>query len=469
MKRMILSAWLIGGWASVAHAGEKTFADLCDVSLFSKEKRDMHVCVDMTGGTPSVVAQSDRVLLGNRSTVVHVLVPEGMGLDVQISGATGTVTQTVWSKTERSSEEAPKTSAPNSKTDSAFSPPDGTLVKVFVIPPRVLPDGETTAVLNVRMWKAGTGSKAWYESAHQWKQVLADQLIPDQRAQVELHKVDVEVATLRVKRLEERLTAATKEEDKTKLSTELENARKQLIGFLQEQAKGVQQLASYETMLGDMTALAASDAVKKAEGRDFSTLSPPGVDKLTAWRAAAATASDIRVRLEAPEEITLKPYELLYDKGVIGAINVGTGVVFLPRNRTYAASSYTDETGATAAEVVETTSGSVDVELVATYTHYFWAVPDSLESPVLGVSGGVSFADLSADANPGSIYLGLNGGFKNLSLGVYGVVRKVDELQPGTALGQAIEVDTTVPTVSGYRPGIAIMLTLTPDLFTIKG
>lgn len=468
---LLASAWL--GEARAANASDTNAwcTKESDVARSIRKRNAMIVCVDMVG-SPRVVSQSKAVLLANRPVIVVVHTEIGKQVEVSLSGTAGMVDQGI-AEAKRQSQVRSRQGGGGHKAEPPPPvPPSTTSANSYYFPPRQLADGESNVTLTVRSWTEGTGAAAWEGPAHAWVQMLNSVFIPNAEATIEIDDARVDALRQIVSELEVKLgkeTDTTKQDD---LSKKLDGKRAEYSAALAQRSLLKSQLAAYRALLEDMEFVASPEAMKKAQGRAFDAVNlagPPVKPTDAEVEAAAAAAAMIRDLLETPDEMVLPTYEIPYDVGVIGSFNLGAAVVPFGTNHSYDTVETTDEnTGVAAPTIVETTSGSMDVELVASYTQYFWAAPDLKSSPFVGLSVAVSFADLTGDGPPGSIYLGPSGGFKNLSVGLYIGARKVTQLQPGYEIGDTLDAGEEVPTSAGYRLAGAVMVSLTPDLFTVK-
>lgn len=431
-----------GAGPAPALAGAPEWTEPCGAA--PPWSRTLTVCVDLIG-TPRLVAQSRPELLANRSVDVWVRAPAGTSVRVSLSGEPGLVQQTTWGR-------------------SGEGPTEETTSLVFHLAPRIAAEGESSVTLEVASWVPETPEvyAARRLRVEGLLVYLSAQSAPEAEARLVRAERAVATAAEALAAADSNAAAATGAAAEAARLTQTQR-RDEHTQAIRDRAEAGVILDAARRAVADLEWLRAPDGLVKAEGIALLTSLP---DPATAPspQEVATSAAALRSEVERPP-ITRLESAIAYNKGVVGAFNVGSAIIVGPRARTYEASPVGDDQ----AELTETTGGGVDVELVATYTQYLYAVPDVPNSRFLGVSGGIAFASLAnQDGLPGSLYLGLAGGFRNISLGAYAVVRDVDELRPGAAVGDTIAAGADLPLNHGYRLGFAAVLNFTPELFAVK-
>lgn len=181
-----------------------------------------------------------------------------------------------------------------------------------------------------------------------------------------------------------------------------------------------------------------------------------------------------------------KASDELLDEGTIeffvettynGAFRLGVGAVFLGAvDAQYSARTVA---GSSQAELVAESEDDVNVDIILGYTAYL----DADGRPQTGcVSKPWCFAPyfglgLLSPRTDGevdflkSIHLGAEWEpVPNMAIGVTAVLRRVSRLAPGARVGQPIDPNSDVPTVSEWTVGLGVVLNLSPDfLRTARG
>lgn len=222
------------------------------------------------------------------------------------------------------------------------------------------------------------------------------------------------------------------------------------------------------------SALAAMDATGPPPRRDLYTAIPiaprlPGSSKIQVKLIGANDAAKV---IGASQ-----PIELIVDKTYSGAFRVGVAGILAARDRTFESKRLP---GSNQAEVV--VSAQTPVELVLAYSMFLdgfgkngrsYHYPREGSGPYLlrhlGLLIGFGVLSLSGDKTDWlkSLHAGLEWEFhQNLSIAATFTLRRVTELADGVLVGSAVP-DGGLPTHTTYRPGAALVLTFSPDLFRL--
>jgi hypothetical protein len=176
---------------------------------------------------------------------------------------------------------------------------------------------------------------------------------------------------------------------------------------------------------------------------------------------------------EGEQKVNEALIELLVDLTFNSAVRVGVAGIFLDAvDRQFEARA---QPGSGQSEIVSTTTGEYDLELVAGFAPFlekngrsYTAGGSANFAPYFGI-GVLSVSPDGANVDfLKSIHLGIEWApNQNFSIAATGVLRRVTRLAPGLQVGGPVNGD--VPTISTQAFGAAVVLNFSPELLNFAG
>jgi hypothetical protein len=157
---------------------------------------------------------------------------------------------------------------------------------------------------------------------------------------------------------------------------------------------------------------------------------------------------------------------LLVDQHTVGAVRLGASALWGASSNSWGA---VQRPGAASPQITRTAGGPIDVELVASYTQYAHPLSATATAPRLGLNFAVGLADLTdATLGLGSGYLGLDIGWRDLSIAPSLVVRRVDRLSQGSTGGAFVATEADIGLRKVWTPGLALVINAPLELLGVK-